>query len=904
MIERLRASLRWLRVPFAEVTLALALIGAAAVPAFLVAAAALWEEAAGDELTRRVVADATGDPGLRISTEALFFPEPLATADQEVRAAFGRIEELAPPVLSLLTPRGWGLVGPEQQVAPVQVRLLARPGAIEALEVVAERQSATGGVWISDWLAARADISLGDRLLYSSTLEPEEPAADAAPAGGPTSEFTVIGIYRALWNELGDPPPAYWQDVPDGIVPSYIGPFQLPSFALLVVDEVAIANTGVSGTAEWRARLPAAPKTRIELDRLASQYAGLSAALTVDPELAAALGALTPEATPPSFDSGLLATATEVATLTQRLDQPIGSVQAAGIAVGIAVMIASGLLAVERRRSEFRLLAGEGDRWGRFTARAVAQLLLPATAGALAGVLLAAGVAAITFNTWPGLGAVEVRPVLLVTIIGIGAAALTTGFAGQAVLGSGRMGPRRALWPSALALVVIARFLWIQVGRSRPAGSATVDLTVAALPIVALLAAVMSMLVILEAVAQRSRKNRGSLPAVPLLAWRRVTAESLGARMIVGALGVGIGLVVFATILVATLARSVDVKSAVTVGAETSIELLAHPTADIELPPRTTVIAVQTTRTTPGDGNVTMVAIDPGSFADAVTWPAEMGGSPQQLLDFLATDIGFNLPVAGISGQQVPVIGGFGTFQSSPFQIVARFSSLPLASDRSPTLVVSAKRLDRFELERIAPGLDLDPDDPEVEAMFVSPVEKYRPYLVSQAEPAELEAFLESSELVAREIITRDGIRGAVDTVGARFAFDYLRLLGLVGAVASGASLALYLSARRRGRALAQVMTRRMGLTRHRAALVTTLEVAVLSAAAAVTAALLAPRVTQRLIPRFDPTPDVPPQLGVEIPAAAPVALVVGIAAVVAIVWAFEWRAGRVAAGKVLRELN
>ncbi|MGI9647344.1 MAG: hypothetical protein ACR2OI_02375, partial [Acidimicrobiia bacterium] len=852
--------LRWLRVPFSSGALALALIGAAAVPAFLLAAADLWETAAGDELTRRVIADGSGQSlGLEVSTDAYFVTEAVAGADAAMEEAFGRIDRLEAPVRSLYTTRGWGLIGPDYRPSPVQVRMIARPGGIESLEVVEASGQEPGGVWISDWLAQEGNIRVGDKLTYSSTLEPEQPGAEAEPAGGPTSEFTVAGIYRALWNQSGDPPPAAWTNAPDGLVPVYIRPFMAPNFSLLITDEASLANSGVSGLVEWRAELPEVPDSRADLASLAAEYAALEGSLTVDTGLAAALNELSPVAAPPEVRSPVAGILDEVNSLVARLGQPLGSVKSAGIAVGIAVMMASAVLAVERRGPEYRLLAGEGDRWGSFTSRAAAQLVLPTAIGAVVGVALAVIVAALSFDQVALADTVRPGPIVVVGGIGLAAAALTTGVLAQATLGSGRIGAKRALWPSAAILVGIAGYLWIQVGRSRTLGSGSVDLTVAALPIVALLAAVSVMLLALEVVARRSRRSRRGLPAIPLLAWRRVTAESVGARLIVGALGVGIGLIVFSTILVATLQRSVDVKSAISVGAETSIELLAHPPSYVELPAGSTIVGVQATRTSPGDGNVTMIALDPATFPDAVSWPEELGGSPEQLLEFLESDVGYNLPVVGIAGQNPPVVGGFGSFQSSPYQVVARFRSLPLASERSPTLVVSADRLDQFELDRVAPGLGLSPNDPEVEDLFVSPVERYRPFLVSQSTPAELMPFLEANELVVRDVVTRDGIRGAVDTIGASFAFDYLRLLGYVGAATSGVALALYLAARRKRRALASVMTRRMGLGSRAAAVVTTLEVAVLSGIAAITAALLAPRVTERLIPRFDPSPGIPP---------------------------------------------
>jgi len=905
VLSRLASGLRWLRVPFSNGALAFALVGAAAVPGFLLAAADLWETAAGDELTRRVIADGSGQSlAVEVMSDAFFLPEAVQGADREMGRVFGQIDRLEPPVRSLYTTQGWGLIGSEYRPSPVQVRLIARPGAIESLEVVEASGQQTNGVWISDWLAAEGDIRLGDTLTYSSTLEPEQPSAEVQPAGGPTAEFTVAGIYRALWDETGGPAPAAWADAPDGIVPVYLRPFFLPNFALLITDEASMANSGVSGLVEWRAELAETPTSRSELASLAAEYAALEASLTVDTELAAALNELSPVAAPQELRSPVPGILEEVNVLVARLGQPLGSVKSAGIAVGIAVMMAGGVLAVERRRSEYRLLAGEGDRWGRFGARAAAQLVLPTALGTLAGAVIAVVVAVLSFDQVALLDTIRPGPLVVVAGIGLVAAALATGFLAQATLGTGRIGARRALWPAASLLAMIAAYLWAQVGRSRTPGSGSVDLAVAALPIVALLAAVAVMLLALEGIARRSRHSRRALPAIPLLAWRRVTAESVGARLIVGALGVGIGLIVFSTILVATLQRSVDVKSAVSVGAETSIELLSHPPSYVELPARSTIVGVQATRTTPGNRNVTMVALDPATFASAVTWPSELGGSPEQLLEFLDSDVGYNLPVVGIVGQTPPVVGGFGSYQSSPYQVVARFRGLPLAGDRSPTLVVSAERLDQFELDRVAPGSGLSPNDPEVEDMFVSPVERYRPFLVSQATEAELTPFLEANELVVRDVVTRDGIRGAVDTVGARFAFDYLRLLGYVGAVVSGVALALYLAARRKRRALAAVMTRRMGLRARSAAIVTTLEVAVLSGVAGVTAALLAPAITERLIPRFDPSPNIPPQLGVIVPAAATISLIVGIAVVIGIVWVFEWRSSRESPGRVLRELN
>jgi hypothetical protein len=333
--------------------------------------------------------------------------------------------------------------------------------------------------------------------------------------------------------------------------------------------------------------------------------------------------------------------------------------------------------------------------------------------------------------------------------------------------------------------------------------------------------------------------------------------------------------------------------------------LVTRVPSDVELPSGTTVVAFEQTRVSPGDVRVRVVAIEPGTFADAVSWPEEFGLPVEDVVAAVTSSGDRQIPAVALTGEAVPTEGSFGLGQGFPYRVVGRVESVPLATDFGATLLVSAESVDRWELERIADSLGLPSTDPAVLDRYRPPTVRYRHQLVSTMAPDDLQSFASMLGLRWRSVSTSGERSTEVDIVAPRLSFDYLGLLGWVSAVASMASLMLYLSGSRRRRALVAVMTRRMGMSRHRSALVTVVEVMLLTAVASVTAVLAAPLLVHRLLPSFDPAPSLPPAPAVDVPASFLVAAVVGVVIVVGlVVWVAEIRWSRRDQGSVLRAVD
>ena len=60
----------------------------------------------------------------------------------------------------------------------------------------------------------------------------------------------VVGVYETLWARDGASPEGYWEDVPDGLVPIFLGPFNAPSFALFITDEQTIDTIAAGALVE------------------------------------------------------------------------------------------------------------------------------------------------------------------------------------------------------------------------------------------------------------------------------------------------------------------------------------------------------------------------------------------------------------------------------------------------------------------------------------------------------------------------------------------------------------------------------------------------------------------------------------------------------------------------------
>jgi hypothetical protein len=551
------------------------------------------------------------------------------------------------------------------------------------------------------------------------------------------------------------------------------------------------------------------------------------------------------------------------------LRAPLRATRITGIVLGAGVMVSAGAFLVRRRRREYRLLAGEGERWVHIGSRTLAQLTPFAVVGTLVG--SAAGLAAaISLGPARSMAFESLnRPLILLAATGgLLGQGLIVGLLGQsmpAVEGSDRRSGALSPLLPVLALATAGLF-WQQIGAASALRADALDLAVVGLPIAALIASATLLLTAGNAASGRIGRLWARFSPTIYLPVRRLLRPDRTAKLVAVALSIGLGLVVFSLTLVTSLERTTEAAVATEVGGATNIDLIGVIPSDESLPAASTIVRYQDTRVEPGQLPVRIVAVDTASMTEAVSWPDAFGLDVAEAIRLLEADRQGAVPVIALAGQSLPGEGGFGTNIRVPYAVVGVASSFPLASDARPSLLVSTSRLDAFELERVATALGVDPDSPEAGDGFRPPSSTYRKRLISRSTPAELAPFLSANKLTARTVETAAGRRTQVDLLGPLFAFDYLRLLGAVAAAASMVALLLHQAARARERSLAGVLMRRMGVPAAHLTRMALIEVSILVVAISVAAALTSWLVAGRVVGRFDPAPRLPPPAAVEMP--------------------------------------
>jgi hypothetical protein len=883
--------------------LALGLVAAAAIPVFLVVAGGAWSDGGADRAVRQLTSSAPADDvGIDIVMEAAFEGTgagregSLARADEAVTQALASVPGLSSPTLTLYTLPSAVSVDGATSAVRTPLRVVARPGARDAVRVLREAPDATGGLWISDWFAERFAVDLGDTLVFDTGAGGS--SEDEATGGVDGSTMVVTGVYAAVWDEERTTPSGYWSEVPQELVPRYVAPFGSPNFSLGLVDDATLATSSLTGFARWSAPNEQLPQTLSGLHQVDRGYRRIEASLVGSTAAGDALRAIaTPDGLRPGFTTTLYDMTDEADRAADTIDATIGPVRMLGIIVGLIAAGGTGAFLVGRRRREFRLRSVDGQRWERIGAAVLAQLGFPAIIGAAVGV---AGAAAVGATIGPLATvrdlSIDRQQVGLVAALGAVVAAGVAGILAQRSVAEStpRPSPERTLVLVALLGAVVG-WLWWQVDQATPSAG-NVDHAVVALPVAMFALASIVVLAVLSRVCTSLGRVGTRLGPVGLVVLRRLGRAGASRSVVVGALSIGFGLVVLAVSLAATVDRTLSVKSAVEVGGATRFDLAGPPPPSLDLPAGTTLLSSQDTRLTPGGGRVRVVAVE-DDFVDAMAWPDEFGLSAEQVAGLLAADATESLPVVTIEGEPVGAAGSFGGGRVFPYRVVGSAASLPLAGEFGSTIIVSARQLDAFAERRAAEG-----GVPQRGDAARPPTDTFRRALVSQASPQELQTALDGTDVVVREVHTIAALEQSLDAIATRTALDFVRVVGAVAAATSLVALGSYLASNRKERALAGVMVRALGTSARRAAAITTLEVTVVAATALVGAALVAPVAVGHIAQTFDPATRVPPapQVNVEwlqigIGAAAMLVIVGGVA------WLGEVATARRGAGEVLR---
>ncbi len=886
-VVRARSWLWWISEPWRSLSFAVALVGALALPAVVLSAGPMFERSASDEIATRIVGGlGPGPGGLVVDGTGSFTSDELGPLDRALDARFEQMPGLAPSVLTLITEE-IELTQSDRTGRPAEIRLFARPGAVEALDVVDAGQDGAdaGGAWITSTLASETGLRPGDTIAIGA------------------DDVVISGIYRDLWDGERD---AYWDDVPAQFVPRFQRNFDRPQFELVVVDAATMSDLRRGGRATWQVPLADVPTTLTGTRALIADYRQLTSDTIRESSLTDPYLVFTgsPEPQPLNVFTALIDAESDILGVIADIAGPIRTTTLAGAAVGAALSTVGAVFAIRRKRVEFRLMAADGDGWWRFFGRAVAQFAVPTAIGLLVGVGVGYGiVAAIGPTGNVDVGAIDVGDIVLAGLIALVLAGAVTAFSAIRLSDEldKEIGQVRGSW--LLFAVGSTVAMWVQIGRSP---SDDVNPLVVAFPFVGILTGVSLAVVAFRWLLRRLRRTGSRLPTPWFLAWRALTGSEAGALLLTGAVGVATGLAVLSTTFVFSVDRASSDKVATTVGSATRLDLL-DPPDDVDLPAGTTI--VRSSSSTVGDRQVEIVAIDPATFADVVRWPASFRGSADDFVEQLGGPPGDSVPMV-LVGRGLPQSGEFGRLRPFPYRIVGSVGSAPLASANSPTLFVRTDVFEAFARARFEAGeeavdqVELELAESQGETLpYLPALDTYRYTIVSTASGGDIVELVADADLrIDGEVRTFDGELAGVSAQSTRWAFDYLGVLAAIGALAALGAMALYLTERRRAIALSTAMTTQMGIGVRTSAFSSVIEMVGLvsvSLAAGTGSALLTAR---RSFPAFEPDPDVPP---VSVAAFDVVRLgvvaAVAVASVALIAAAVHYRSSKTVTAEVLR---
>lgn len=873
---------RWIARPWRSLGLISALIASFALPAFMVTSADVFLVSAANSITRQVLEDNPNGLDISIVAAGRLTQDNVDSLETAVNDQLERVGRLGAAKQITYADLALQLPAVDETTPPSTIigsggRFFSSDGAIEALDVI-DGDRGVNGVWISERAAERLDLSPGSFVSI----------ADSSP-------LPIAGVYANLWEGERD---AYWDRLPPAFVPRFSRVLSGPLFETVILPEALLAELGVDGFVRWDVDVVDRPDSLDDLTSHAARTRGIERSSTESPDMAAALAAFAgPGGPTPTLTSEVFDLRRDLVRIVAELDQPIATAAIGGIALGLLVTAAGAAFAVRKHETEFRLLRADGDAAWRFAARSLAQLAAPAVVGTGLGATTAwfaiappgGGVRA---------GAIDVGSIAAIAAIGLGVAALVTGWAASQVGQTlpSTIGSVRSAW--ILPVLGVAAAAWVQVGATGEAGD--VDLLVIAFPLVGLIAGVGLFVIATRWLMRRAHRTGGSLPPALFLAWRRITSADSSASLLSAALGISLGLIIFSSSLVSGLDTASVAKATTAVGGATQARIDGPVSA--ELPAKTTLVRVLSTRTTIGNAQVTVLAIDPDTYADAVSWHPTFGSSAADVV--AALDQGVDADVAAVVAGRfdVPDAAGFGTAYVTSYATVGHVEAAPLASRVAPTMLVDADQVEAVartahDAQR-PPGVD--PTDWADE--FRSPLLHSGRVLISQLDATSVTAFADDNGIRLSDVVTLSDRRDEVGNRATRWTFEYLSLLAMIAGLAALGTLLFYLSEQRARRQLSTVMAERMGLRRRTAAAAAVGEVLGLVLTAFVAGASVGLLLAHRVFERFEPDPGLAPRVGLEAP--WPVVAGVAVAALAIVVIAAlanQWLAGRRSYAEVLR---
>ena len=827
-----------------------AVVAAALVLGVASASSSLFLSSAGNEaIGREIDALTPVEAGVTIEAYGAMTETSYQAADSGLSDRMAEVPSLGAPVRTLLgdsvaiihpnVPRG--------NDAP-RVRLFARPGSIENIEILEE----TGGegVYLAESLADRAGLQPGDELRLGY--------------GGRRSSVLITGIYRDLTNE---PLPEYWAPMTFEIFP--VATNEPPPPPLLITPQKIVLplleSLRNNPHASWEIPLDDPRVTLEEAESILRQQEAIELdARNDETQLGAALDSINMSFGGPQFVSHFPEVVQRVSNTVLSSTGPVELLSLAGRIVALIVFAAAGVFAVQRRRVEVRLLSAQGvSPWSQGLRFAI-EAALPGMAGAAAGW---AAAYALVVATGPsstleaGVGSEALMTALRaggLAIVLYGAVAFF-GARQETQVGSSRARAAAARFPWEVVVLSLAAASYYEiVTRGQPlvsrAGEVpTVDIFLLLFPILFITGMSGAVVRGLRRALPRIRRFGDGSSSALYIATRRLSGAPVIALLLITASSIALGVLVYASVLASSNEATAVAKANVTVGSDVASPVFVNDpegAEDMQLDfPGTLVSRFEDGDIQPGDQPVDTLGIDPDTFADAAFFDTSFASESLDELVGALDEFDDGRLSAIVVGAEDEITDGsvYVTPRFDvPLEIVATADAWPGLSSDQPLLVT---RSDALFAASEASGSSI-PEGIIAEYELWGKTTKHS--LIEGARRSGL-------------IIEETGVRSAqevLDTpafLALRWTFSYLRALGVVAGSIALAGLLLYLQTRQQAREVSYALARRMGLSRaaHRRAVA--LELAGMLFISLLIGASLALFSAWLIHTRMDPLPTVPP---------------------------------------------
>jgi putative ABC transport system permease protein len=850
-----------------------AIAAAAAILAGAAAAAPLFRSATGTASVRIGIGDRAGQ-ALVVTKDGPLAADILELRDRQLRASASTVPGLG-GASETISGGSVHLTGPSGGRS-AEVRLATQTGAGAHVQVLVG-DVRTPGAWLPLGLSTDMGIAVGDTVTIG--LGPRRVTA-------PVAVLYAASRQDPFWASL-------LATVGGEREPSDLVLMDRPGF---LSAETELEDTG---TQRWTFGLDAEATDGLTLVDAVRLAGGISALDRTSGDPATQLGSVLAD---PKVESPIVGVVRAAEAGQRTITPPIQTLALTGELAALFGMIAAGVYGVRRRRIEMRSLDAKGITWPAMASRSALESVLPVLAGGLVG-WLATWLAIRRFGPSdridPGAFRASIVDALIPCLIAIVLLAVVSTVAGRRQAHETAQGsaPARSgagvLWEVPVLVLAAASLYEISTrgtsAVSFSAGDVQVDRLLLLFPVLFMAGCAGLAVRGLARLLLRVRSS-SSWPVPLYLASRRVTTAPQVALLLVTASTLAIGVLAYAGTAVATIRTSTENKILVSTGAP----IAAQAPGPIVPPPKGSGIATTNLLRIPftaagaaGDTSVTLIGIEPDSFARTAYWdPSFSSRTLEDILQDLGGRPAEPLPALVVGGELSPAdaqvrLAGY----ELPLKVIGTSSAFP-GQGEGLAVVVSAPSLRSLLNQH---GAQVALGGAHYAAWATGPVGPASAYLVtSGADPATI--------VVAADRLQTPGFRAIA------WSFVFMELIGVVTAVVALIGLLLYLQARQRSRELSYALGRRMGLTAraHRAAVA--IEIAALLASAYVLGSVLAFLTALLIYRRLDPLPQLtpPPVLRTPFSLLGWIGLTIAICAALG-AWLVQRRAERANVGAVLR---